>query len=520
MALIERTDKTGSSQEERRRGILAISLLLIAAFALRAYRIDAQSYSMDEVIELSIASLPVSEIVVEPDGFPPLYHLVLKAWVSFWETEHASRWLSVLVGCATVLFTYQLGRRIADGNVALVAAIALAVSPLHIYFSQETRAYATYIALVTMALWLFFASWQTNKWSHWVGFALAITAAVYTHYYSALLAAFLGLLFLSGRQTWDQKKRGMISLFLAASACLPAALLMRGDHSFQSHGCMYTPFNWQGWGYTIFASLGGFSLGPSPSELHVLEQSAILKQAVPWIAVLALSCGYLGWHGVRCLQQSPRAWPLIFLALAAVPLIGVIGQLSGVGYKVRYVSWTIVPLSVLLGAGAVAVLKASRWAGILAISLLLSVQAYAIYQRQHVPRYANEDIRSLAATLTAGDVTPGPVFVVSDYMVGPVKYYLNGTLIHQEDQEDDWEIFEVPESDEGRVSFQDTDSIQLALDTIVERVSQESFWLIYTRSYHGDPKGLFLEAFEEKFEVTKRIDSTGALLIRARNTDR
>ena len=518
--MIERTGSNGFLVEEKRREILVISLLLIAAFALRAYRIDAQSYSMDEVIELSIASSPVSEIVVEPDGFPPLYHLVLKAWVSLWGTEHSSRWWSVLVGCATILATYQLGKHIVNSTVGLAAAIILAVSPLHVYFSQETRAYATYIALVSLALWMFFAAWNTNKRTYWAGFGLAITASVYTHYYSALLAAILGLMFLAGSDTWERKKRGLVSLVCAAVACLPAILLMRGDHSFQSHGCMYTPFNWQGWGYTIFASLGGFSLGPSPGELHELKQSEIVKQAAPWIAVLALSCGYLGWHGMRRLQQSQRGWPLIFLALAAVPLIGVIGQSTGVGYKVRYVSWTIVPLGILLGAGAIAGVKASRGAGILAISIFLSVQAFAIYQRQHVPRYANEDIRALAATLNSGDVTPGPVFVVSDYMVGPVKYYLNGTLLHQEDSEKAWQVFELPESELGRASLKDDEAVEQALERIRQRVAQEDFWLVYTRSYHGDPEGLFLEAFEERFEVTNRIDSTGALLICARKTDR
>lgn len=515
--MIDSSGNAGSSMNESRRTTFAISVVLIVAFALRAYRIDAQSYSMDEVIELSIASTPVSEIVVEPDGFPPLYHLLLKAWVSFWGTQQASRWLSVLVGCATVFFTHQLGRRIADGNVALAAAIALAVSPLHIYFSQESRAYATYIALASLALWLFFAAWQTNKWSHWFGFALAITAAVSTHYYSALLAAFLGLLFLFGRQTWENKKRGTIAFLLAACACLPAGLLMRGDHSFQTHTNMVTSFDWQSWGYTIYASLAGFSLGPSLSEMHAMGQKEIIKQVLPWIAVFGLSCGYLGWHGVRRLQKSPRGWPLIFLALAAVPIIGVIGQLAGVGYKVRYVSWTVVPLSILLGAGAVAGLKASRGATILAISLFMTVQAFAIYQRQHVPRYANEDIRSLAATLNSGDYTPGPVFVVSDYMVGPVKYYLNGTLIHQEDLEAAWQIFEVPESDEGRASFQDTDSVQPALDTIIERAAEESFWLVYTRSYHGDPEGLFLTAFKSRFHIVDEKEFTGVVLLEARN---
>ncbi|MEQ8835619.1 MAG: hypothetical protein RID07_02310 [Lacipirellulaceae bacterium] len=89
--MIDRSKNADFSVNGSLRNLLAISLVLIVAFALRAYRLDHQSYSMDEVIELSIASLPISDIVVEPDGFPPLYHLVLKAWVTVWGSEHASR---------------------------------------------------------------------------------------------------------------------------------------------------------------------------------------------------------------------------------------------------------------------------------------------------------------------------------------------------------------------------------------------------------------------------------------------
>ncbi|MEQ8837993.1 MAG: hypothetical protein RID07_14395, partial [Lacipirellulaceae bacterium] len=366
---------------------------------------------------------------------------------------------------------------------------------------------------------LFFAAWKSNKPLYWIGFGVAITASVYTHYYSALLAAFLGLAFLASRPPLRDKARGLVALSLAACACAPAVLLMRGDHSFQTEGCMYTPFNWQGWGYTVFTSLGGFSLGPSPSEMHAAEQSEIISQSLPWIALLGIAAGWLGWHGFLRIQKLPKGWTLILLALLAAPMIGMIGETAGVGYKVRYVSWTIVPLSVLLGAGAVAGLKFSRGAGILAISLFLSVQAYAIYQRQHVPRYANEDIRALAATLNSGDYTPGPVFVVSDYMIGPVKYYLNGTLIHQEDSEKAWQVYELPKSEQGRASFLEDEAVERAFERISQRVAQDVFWLIYTRSYHGDPEGLFLEAFEERFEVINRIDSTGALLIRARRTN-
>ncbi|QDS99009.1 glycosyltransferase family 39 protein [Adhaeretor mobilis] len=504
-----------SSRSGRIGTLLTLGAVIVTALVLRGYHLNAQSYSMDEVIELSITCSSASEIILEPDGFPPLYHLILKAWNACTGDILYSRWLSVLAGLAAVLFTGMLGKAVGGTRVGLAAAGLLAVSPLHIFFSQETRAYSLYVALVTLALWLFFEAWKTDAKRYWAGFAVAIVAACFTHYYSGLLAAFLGVFFLACRGSWSEKRRGLIAFLVAAIACFPAVWLLRIDHSFQSIGCMYTPFDWRAWGYSVYASLAGFSLGASLSEMHALAPIEIMRQAIPWIVSIACSAGWLGYAGWKELAGARSRLAILLLALAAIPVIGFLGELASVGYKVRYVSWTIVPLCVLLGAGIASEKKAARTLTVVATLVLVSLQLLSTYQRAHNPRYANEEISAVADHMNLQGSQRNNVFVLSDYMYGPVKFYLNNKLIRDPQEASDWPIYELPQSSEGRASLDKREPIDKAIADMKQIASAGPFWLVYTRSFHGDPQGKFLAALQAEVEL-EETQFTGAVLYQGR----
>ena len=72
------------------------SLLAVLAVALviRCAGIQHQSYTMDEITEIRIAQLSVPEIIGRIDGFPPLYHPLLKTWFAVWHRVDVARWMS------------------------------------------------------------------------------------------------------------------------------------------------------------------------------------------------------------------------------------------------------------------------------------------------------------------------------------------------------------------------------------------------------------------------------------------
>ncbi|HEX6962326.1 MAG TPA: glycosyltransferase family 39 protein [Lacipirellula sp.] len=494
-----------------------LALALALAFALRAYDLQGQSLFSDEIIETSIARLPVEQIVRYPDGFPPLYHLALAAWTRVFPAPEMGRWLSVLIGVATVYAVGRWGRGSVGPLAGIFAAGLVAVSPMHIYFSQELRAYALYIGAASFAMMYFFEGVRTDSAKSWAGFVIASAAAVNTHYYAAMLAGLLGLLLLVYRPRWREMRRG-IGAFLALAICsLPALVLLPGDVAYQSEGFAgRAPLLATLW-HTAYAFFAGFSLGPSLSELHELPMREAARMAAPWVAAFAVTGAILLWHGWQELRRRPYGYGIIFLAVASAPIIGVAGAAADVGPKVRYWSWILMPLVVWLAAGAARGWHGrGRWLTRTAFGVLVGLQLLAVINRYDNPRYANEDIRAVARYLQRHAEADEPIFVVADYMAPPLRYYLNGqrTL-------DGWLPHAHPDGDtsyatstgdvankrlvhprteadvRGSAPF-DEAAIEEWSATVRELAGEKGrFWVVYTRAFHGDRDGALLRFLQD-----------------------
>ena len=108
-------------------------LILALGVGLRAWGLYEQSLSSDELLELAIAKKSMHEITHEPDGFPPLYHLVLHTWLKVFSHDLAARTLSLVFGCLAIVAMWQLAPWLEDVKSRLWATFLLAVSPFHIW---------------------------------------------------------------------------------------------------------------------------------------------------------------------------------------------------------------------------------------------------------------------------------------------------------------------------------------------------------------------------------------------------
>ncbi|HUZ76986.1 MAG TPA: glycosyltransferase family 39 protein, partial [Chloroflexota bacterium] len=123
---------------------LALLPLLVVAFGLRAARLEYQSLWYDEGSSLFLSRQSLSAITAGTanDIHPPLYYYLLHFWMlAAGRTEFAVRGLSLLQGVLVVALVLALGRRLFDVRSGLLAAGAAAISPLLVYYSQETRMY-------------------------------------------------------------------------------------------------------------------------------------------------------------------------------------------------------------------------------------------------------------------------------------------------------------------------------------------------------------------------------------------
>lgn len=176
---------------EIRHSIAVICVLLLGA-SLRLYRLDEQSVWFDEMNALvhdpgaGLAAYLSDVRQVNPDHVP-LFFVLLYGWTRLVSADpFAFRVFSVALGCVAIFLLYLLARRMFGSRAGLVAAMCLALSPLHIYLHQAIRAYAL---LDVMALTSLLLTLQAARGrSLWLlAHAVVCGVMVATHLTTALL---------------------------------------------------------------------------------------------------------------------------------------------------------------------------------------------------------------------------------------------------------------------------------------------------------------------------------------------
>jgi len=174
--------------------------LIIAAWGLRLYRLDAQSLWYDEGVTAQVVRQGLTGLTrwTADDIQPPLYYYIVAGWVRLaGASEWALRFPSAAWGVLIVPLIYALGRRLYGTMAGLLAALLVGGAPLYVYYSQEARMYTQLTALGLVVTYVLVRALQTGddharqRW--WAAFAIAGLAAVYTHYFAFFLLVALAL---------------------------------------------------------------------------------------------------------------------------------------------------------------------------------------------------------------------------------------------------------------------------------------------------------------------------------------
>jgi len=190
----------------------AISIMLLAT-VLRFYGTTTSAIWCDEGSSLVLSGYPLSGIWEHAarDVHPPLYFMLLHGWIAvFGDSLFSIRTLSVLPGIATVGLGMWLMRLVATPRAALLAGLLLAMLPTAVRYSQEVRMYSLlgfWLIAATLALLYWVKSPGKNRYL--VVYVLLMSAAFYTHYFTAfcVLAHWLYLLVLSANRADNPLKR-------------------------------------------------------------------------------------------------------------------------------------------------------------------------------------------------------------------------------------------------------------------------------------------------------------------------
>ena len=131
------------------RFLLCAAGLVAVAFLLRLHRIGAAELCLDEAFSFQDVTASGWVDALRFKDVPPLYPLLLRGWMALaGDSEAGLRLLSAVLGTLFVGVTIWAGREIFEPRVGLWSGLWAAVSPMHVYYSQEARPYALLTALL------------------------------------------------------------------------------------------------------------------------------------------------------------------------------------------------------------------------------------------------------------------------------------------------------------------------------------------------------------------------------------
>jgi hypothetical protein len=138
-----------------RRGRIILAGIVVAAAAIRFYRLGYFSYGLDEVLQsywlhgdwsFFWGSLRLDAV------HPPLDYLLDRLALLGRPSNEALKMVPVLWGVATVAALGVLVARRAGETAGLATAAVLALAPYHVRYSQELRPYSLGVLLLCLAL--------------------------------------------------------------------------------------------------------------------------------------------------------------------------------------------------------------------------------------------------------------------------------------------------------------------------------------------------------------------------------
>lgn len=481
--------------KESRRPVLVLGMILLLAFAIRVWGLAVQGLWYDEGFSVHLAGQGWGKILFGELNLPPLYHLLLGAWVRVAGSgEFAVRYLSVwwgvlIVGLGCVLGTRLLGRR-----AGAFTALLLAVSPIEVWYAQETRMYAMLGALTLASSYLLARLLapstadrrgdKTGDGWRWLLYALANIAAIYTHYYAALVLAAQAvwmLLYLAKSRDWKVARAWLLAQAALAVALVPWLPVLWGQ--WRAANTTY----WPGRLNLPFVAQNT-ALGFAGAGLTVPNEVA-LRLAIAVLALAALGI-LLG------LAQPSRRWGTLVLVLLVVVPFAIFYVLvrDRPKFSPRYLL-PIVPPLLALAAGALGALwprAPRRWHEWGRAGLALLLAAGVAHNSAQVATAAvrdasvgRDDLRGAAAYLAQAVGSNEAVILLSGHLEPAFTYYYHRST-----------CYPIPPRYTPSPSVDDvlTPGILADLNRALE--GRQGVWLVLWQDEVVDPNGLVLAAFD------------------------
>ncbi|HUP50125.1 MAG TPA: glycosyltransferase family 39 protein [Thermoanaerobaculia bacterium] len=321
--------------------LAALAAVLAVAAMLRFESLGQPSFWLDEILGYDLTTAATARpwwawLAGFDAEHGPLYYATQLIGRVVSDPETAARWVPALLGTATILLVWMAGTALGAGATAgLCAAVLLAASPLHVYYSREGRPYALAMLLAAAML---VALLRGSRWFYPLVAAALYTSAVAAPLIAAAAVAAIGSALLQADPV--ARRRGLAAGGAALAALGAVPLLYRGAGG--SSSTLPFPELDAAFLDTLVRAFGVSAIG---SEERGRTAVAILVLAVA---------------GAVSLLARDRRRGVIVVSMAVLPVVVALAalRLTDHWYAVRYLSPALPAYIVLAAAGISAAARA------------------------------------------------------------------------------------------------------------------------------------------------------------------
>jgi mannosyltransferase len=362
----------GPKRRLRRSDDLPLWALTLFAVVLACVHLTTKSLASDESISALYAQMSFGHlwhVISGPDPNMGLYYVLLHLWaLVFGASPSALRGFSVLLSSTVIGLLIAVGTRLFNRRVGVIAGALIALDTAFVVSEQDVRSYGPLVAITLLSTLLFLRAMESPTAGRLTAYAVTSVAAIYTHYFAALVVLIHLLALLSRRaEQREHVRRWVLTGLTVLAACIPAAVIAGGDRS--NVAWIQRP---------SLHDLLGFPGYLTGGDIHGGSVAAAL------ILVVIV-------YGLVARFRSAERWPVLFaLAWLVVPVfLNFVESRIGQSFWVnQYMIIVLPPFLLLFAAGLTSLPRRELAVGAFALTVaLLAIDLRRWYNAPAIDNY-------------------------------------------------------------------------------------------------------------------------------------
>lgn len=182
----------------KNKSVFLVLFVTCLAVFFRFYKLGEWSFWLDEIYTVEAALGEASSENLY-QNYPISYWLIGAILSLLGTNEWTARLVPALVGAFSVPILYFISKRVVSTEVSLIAVLLLAISPWHIYWSQNARFYSLLLLFCTISIFTFYIGLEKDNIIYLVISLISLGLGVLTHTSAVLIVpGLVGYVFMLG----------------------------------------------------------------------------------------------------------------------------------------------------------------------------------------------------------------------------------------------------------------------------------------------------------------------------------